>query len=174
MRRSRTILAIAGAVAVIAAGGISFAAFGSSDMGSHPAPTTSAAPAASGATLHTAQATVGGKSEQILVDATGLPLYTYEPDTATASKVSGQLAVLWPPLTGSNPTEMGAPGQLSSVKTDNGQQVTYNGHFLYTFVKDQPGMVTGQGVQNFYIATPDLAAGQSGDGDAPPPDTSGY
>jgi hypothetical protein len=32
-----------------------------------------------------------------------------------------------------------------------------NGHFLYTFVEDSPGQVTGQGVQNFSVATPGLA-----------------
>ncbi len=45
------------------------------------------------------------------------------------------------------------------MATTNGEQVAYNGHFLYTFVEDQPGKVTGQGVQNFYIATPNLGAG---------------
>ena len=39
------------------------------------------------------------------------------------------------------------------VDTSNGHQVTYNGHFLYTFVEDSPGHVTGQGVQNFFVAT---------------------
>jgi hypothetical protein len=41
----------------------------------------------------------------------------------------------------------------------NGQQVLYNGHFLYTFVDDTPGQVTGQGVQGFSVATPSLGAG---------------
>jgi Secreted repeat of unknown function len=39
--------------------------------------------------------------------------------------------------------------------------VAYNGHFLYTFVEDSPGHVTGQGVQNFFVATPSLTAGAS-------------
>ena len=39
----------------------------------------------------------------------------------------------------------------------NGQQVTYNGHPLYTFVDDHAGQVTGQGVQGFLVATPGLA-----------------
>jgi len=40
----------------------------------------------------------------------------------------------------------------------NGRQVTYNGHFLYTFVDDRSGAVTGQGVQSFFVATPGIVA----------------
>jgi hypothetical protein len=28
---------------------------------------------------------------------------------------------------------------------------------LYTFITDRPGQVTGQGVQNFFVATPGIA-----------------
>ena len=44
------------------------------------------------AAVRTAQAHVGGKTETILVNAQGLPLYFYQPDTATQSLVTGQLA----------------------------------------------------------------------------------
>ena len=40
------------------------------------------------------------------------------------------------------------------MKQADGRQVTYNGHFLYTFVDDSPGHVTGQGVSDFFVATP--------------------
>ena len=40
----------------------------------------------------------------------------------------------------------------------HGDQVAYNGHLLYTFADDQPGQVTGQGVQGFFVATPGLTA----------------
>jgi hypothetical protein len=36
--------------------------------------------------------------------------------------------------------------------------VTYKGHFLYTFIEDSAGHVTGQGVSNFSVATPRLKA----------------
>jgi predicted lipoprotein with Yx(FWY)xxD motif len=88
-----------------------------------------------------ATATVAGTSQQILVNRRGLPLYTYGPDTGTQSRVSGALAQLWPPLV-----------------SNNGQPVQYHRHFLYTFVNDRPGQVTGQGVQNFFVATPQLGA----------------
>jgi predicted lipoprotein with Yx(FWY)xxD motif len=100
---------------------------------------------------------VGGVVEIILVNNKGLPLYIYTPDTATSSMVTGELAALWPPLLASAPTGSGTSGALAVVHTGNGQQVTYNGHFLYTFAEDSPGQVTGQGVQNFRVATPGVA-----------------
>lgn len=113
------------------------------------------------ATVQTATATVAGKAEMILVDANGLPLYIYAPDTTAVSRVTGQLAVLWPPLVAAAPTVRGATGRISSVRTTNGEQVAYNGHFLYTFVEDAPSRATGQGVQNFFVATPGLTASAS-------------
>jgi hypothetical protein len=44
------------------------------------------------------------------------------------------------------------------VRDAHGNQVAYNGHLLYTFIYDTAGKVTGQGVQNFFVATPGLTA----------------
>ena len=94
---------------------------------------------AKSATLHTATATVGGKSESILVNVNGLPLYYFRADTAKKSLVGGELARLWPPLLSAKPTATGIQGALTALKEPNGQQVAFNGHFLYTFVGDAPG-----------------------------------
>jgi hypothetical protein len=51
----------------------------------------------------------------------------------------------------------GVGGKLTVVGDVNGNQVAYNGHLLYTFASDNPGQVTGQGVQDFFVATPGLA-----------------
>ena len=167
MRRSRiTVSAIV--IALAAGGGIAYAATSGGSGGSgygygSSAPAAAGAPQANTAgqpTVRVATATVQGKPEQILVDANGMPLYTYRQDTATTSRVTGQLAALWPPVVASMPTERGTSAPLSSHATGNGQQVTYQGHFLYTFVEDQPGRVTGQGVQDFFVATP--SCGQVG------------
>jgi predicted lipoprotein with Yx(FWY)xxD motif len=107
-------------------------------------------------TVHTAETTVNGKSETILVDTQGLPLYYYPADTAKKSLVNGELARLWPPLLSAKPTSSGTQGKLTALKVAAGHQVTYNGHFLYTFIEDSPGHVTGQGVSNFSVATPRL------------------
>jgi predicted lipoprotein with Yx(FWY)xxD motif len=106
-------------------------------------------------TLRTARSSVDGKSETILVNAKGLPLYYYQADTAKKSMVNGELLRLWPPLISASPTATGTQGKLAALR-GNDLQVTYNGHFLYTFVDDAPGRVTGQGVSNFFVATPGL------------------
>ena len=169
MKSTRTMIAIVGlSVAAVGGGAAIFATGGSNSAQSAasaaPASTPSAVATVTGAarkpstvaTLHTATVTVAGKAEAALVNGKGLPLYIYKPDTATVSKVTGELAALWPPLVANNPTASGAAGALSTVVTTNGRQVTYNGHFLYTFAEDSPGQVTGQGVQNFFVATPGI------------------
>jgi predicted lipoprotein with Yx(FWY)xxD motif len=110
------------------------------------------------ATLHTAVATVNGRTEAILANAKGLPLYYYQADTAKKSFVSGELARLWPPLLSTKPTSTGTQGKLTALKVASGHQVTYNGHFLYTFIDDSPGHVSGQGVSNFFVVTPHIKA----------------
>ena len=152
MRHPRIIIAGIGLAAVAAVGGVTAVAAGGSSASSTP----SARPAAAAATVRTAPANVAGTSETILVNGGGLPLYFYRPDTATRSLVTGGLAQLWPPLTSAAPTAAGANGKLSVLNDVNGHQVTYNGHPLYTFAGDHAGQVTGQGVQNFFVATPGL------------------
>jgi predicted lipoprotein with Yx(FWY)xxD motif len=166
MQRPKIIIASVAVAAIAAIGGTTAAlASGSSPSSAAPASSTparsapaSSAPASSAGTVRTAQATVDGKTETILVDAQGLPLYYYQPDTATQSSVTGQLAVAWPPLTSSAPTTAGVTGRLTAVADAHGSQVAYNGHLLYTFVSDSPGNVTGQGVQDFFVAIPGMAA----------------
>ena len=111
---------------------------------------------AAAAAVRTAQATVAGKTETILVNSQGLPLYYYVSDTSARSLVTGGLAALWPPLTLASPAATGLNGKLAVVSDAHGQQAAYNGHLLYTFVDDHAGQVTGQGVQGFFVATPGL------------------
>lgn len=162
MSRHRIALTIvSGAVALSAVGiggAVAYGAPGKSPA-PHTAPAQRSVQATSGstpATIHASKATVGGKTETILVDAQDFPLYYYELDTAKKSFVTGELAQLWPPLVSASPTETGAHGKLSVSIDTNGKQVAYNGHFLYTFADDSPGHVTGQGVQDFFVATPNL------------------
>jgi predicted lipoprotein with Yx(FWY)xxD motif len=152
MRHPRVIIAGLGLAAVIAAGGV-IAASGGSPAGSTP----SASPGAAAATVRAAAAAVAGKTETVLVNAQGLPLYFYRPDTAAKSFVTGGLARLWPPLTSAAPSGTGVSGKLTVLNDANGHQVAYNGHFLYTFTSDHAGQVSGQGFQDFFVATPGLA-----------------
>jgi predicted lipoprotein with Yx(FWY)xxD motif len=152
MRHPKLIIAGVGLAAVAAVGGVTAAAATGGSYAGYSATGHSAA----AATVRTASATVAGKTETILVNTGGLPLYYYQPDTAAKSLVTGGLAALWPPLTSAAPTAAGASGKLTAVNDAHGHQVAYNGHLLYTFVSDHPGQVTGQGVQNFFVATPGL------------------
>jgi predicted lipoprotein with Yx(FWY)xxD motif len=154
VRHPRIIIAsISLAAAAAIGGGITAAAATGSHASSRPAASQQAA-----ATVRTAQASVAGKTETILVTGQGLPLYYYLNDTAATSLVTGGLAALWPPLTAASPAAAGLAGTLAAVRDAHGAQVAYNGHLLYTFADDRAGQVTGQGVQGFFVATPGLAA----------------
>ena len=154
MRHPKLIIAGIGLAAVAAGGATAAAAAAGGPAASHATTGHSAA----AATVRTTQAAVAGKTETILVNSGGLPLYFYRPDTAAKSLVTGGVAALWPPLTSAAPTAAGAPGTLTVVNDAHGHQVAYNGHLLYTFVSDHAGQVTGQGVQNFFVATPGLTS----------------
>ena len=151
MRHPKLIIAGMGLAALTAALGATAAAAGGPSA-DYPAAGHSAAPT----TVRTAPAAVAGKTETILVNSGGLPLYFYRPDTAAKSLVTGGVAALWPALTSAAPTAAGATGKLTVVNDAHGHQVAYNGHLLYTFASDRAGQVTGQGVQNFFVATPGL------------------
>ena len=68
-------------------------------------------------------------------------------------QVAAQLLVLARPQGG---LELVFGGAGRGVHDAHGHQVAYNGHLLYTFASDRAGQVTGQGVQNFFVATPGL------------------
>ena len=157
MRKPKIIIASVGVV-LAAAGGVT--AVVATNSAASSAPPAAAAPSIglrTAATVRIAHAFVGGRTEAILANAGGLPLYFYRPDTANKSLVSGGLATLWPPLTSAAPTAAGLSGKLTVVNDAHGGQVAYNGHLLYTFTADRPGQVTGQGFQDFFVATPGIA-----------------
>jgi predicted lipoprotein with Yx(FWY)xxD motif len=156
MKRSRIGLVALAVALAGAGGGVAFAETSSSTPTAAAAPTATAGPGAV-QTIQVITTRVGGQTERVLANAQRLPLYTYNLDTPTHSQVSGSLAELWPPLISLSPTEKGASGKLTVLSDSNGHQVEYNGHFLYTFLDDTPGQVTGQGVQGFSVATPSLA-----------------
>src|SRR6202050_4474484 len=143
MRHPRIIIAsLSLAAAAALGGGITAAA----------ATTSHASSQAAAATVHTVQASVGGKTETILVNSQGLPLYYYLPDTATKSNVTGALASLWPPLTSGSPAAPGLTGKFPAVPDPHGDQAAYNGPRLHPFADDHAGQVTGQGVEDFFVA----------------------
>jgi predicted lipoprotein with Yx(FWY)xxD motif len=128
------------------------------------APSSGGTPSpASAALIHTASMKVGDKTETVLKTAKDLTLYYFTPDTATTVACTGGCASNWPPLlaTSGAPTSSQAlSGKLTVLNGDNGSQVLYNGHPLYTYTKDaDAGDAYGQGIGGkWFVATPDLAA----------------
>ena len=98
-------------------------------------------PAATSTGLKTT--TIGGTT--VLTNAKGFTLYSFAPDTPATSKCYGSCAVYWPPVTGTTAAGQGLPGRVGTIKrTDGSEQLTYNGHPLYTYIGDSaPGQARG-------------------------------
>jgi predicted lipoprotein with Yx(FWY)xxD motif len=102
---------------------------------------SSPAPAVTGTGLKTT--TIGGTT--VLTNAKGFTLYSFAPDTPATSKCYGSCAVYWPPVTGAATAGSALPGRVGTLnRTDGSEQLTYNGHPLYTYVGDSaPGQARG-------------------------------
>jgi predicted lipoprotein with Yx(FWY)xxD motif len=118
-------------------------------------------------TTHATSATVSLANTglgSILVDSTGRTLYLFEADSGTKSACSGGCAAAWPPLLAHGKPTVGSSlnaSLIGTAKRSNGtEQVTYNGHPLYLFVKDTAaGQTTGQGLTAFGAPWYVLSAG---------------
>jgi len=135
--------AVAAAAAVLAACGSS----GTSSTSGSGSTSTSSPVAATAGSLKTA--TIGGVT--VLTDARGFAVYSFAPDTMTTSDCNGACAAAWPPVKGPVTAAAGLTGKLGTIKRSDGSaQATFDGHPLYTFVKDTgPGTDTGNGVNAF-------------------------
>jgi len=89
----------------------------------------------------------------ILVDSNGMTLYLFLKDNGTTTACTGSCVQNWPALISSSPSA-GSGADASLLGTAPGtNQVTYNGHLLYTFAKDaNPGDVNGEGLLNAWYA----------------------
>lgn len=110
--------------------------------------------------------------EKALTTTGGLPLYDFDPDTDPTKPVCTRTLMVasnmactavWLPLVGSDGTSLTVDGvscKLTVTQNENGQQVTCNGHLLYTYAKDQVLIATGNngGGGKWHVATPDLLA----------------
>jgi predicted lipoprotein with Yx(FWY)xxD motif len=118
--------------------------------------TPSAASPSGGSSAHVAAAAVGLKTAKIggatvLTNVKGFAVYSFAPDTMTKSDCTGACAAAWPPVKGPATAGVGLTGKLGTIKRPDGStQATYNGHPLYTFIKDTgPGTDTGNDVNAF-------------------------
>ena len=121
-------IAVAG-VAAVAIGAAACSSSSSSTGAGSGTPSSASGAAGSGAGLKTA--TINGVS--VVTNAQGFTLYSFAPDTATASKCTGACAQIWPPVTGPAAAGQGVTGTLGTItRSDGSKQITYNGHPLYT------------------------------------------
>ena len=129
------------------------------------ASTPTSAASTTGTVIHTASATVNGKTVTLLTNAQGMTLYYFQPDTATTSACTGGCASIWPPYISSATPAKGTLSGILALQTNaNGSQVTYNGHPLYNYSGDTgPGQTNGEGISNkWFVATNDLTALKGG------------
>ncbi len=122
------------------------------------APPSEAAPseappsqAAADATIALATNTLG----EIIVDAEGMTLYAFTPDTAGESTCYDACATAWPPLVVTDAAAISAGAGLDATKLttvdrkDGTKQVKYGDWPLYYFANDAAaGDTNGQGLNN--------------------------
>jgi len=110
-----------------------------------------AGPAVAAAPAHPVKTAKG----QVLADARGMTLYTFDKDKPGQSNCNGKCAEKWPALK----VEAGAEpaGDWSVVSRSDGSKMwAYRGKPLYTWAKDKkPGQTTGDGVGKlWHVARP--------------------
>jgi predicted lipoprotein with Yx(FWY)xxD motif len=111
--------------------------------------TRQTAHAAAGATLSVHSSPYG----KILVNSKGLTLYLFAKDKKDKSTCNSSCLAVWPfVIVKGKPTA--GPGVnrklLGTIKVKGGNEVTYNGWPLYTYVVDtKPGVITGEGSKSF-------------------------
>ncbi len=138
--KKHSILLVAAAVGMLALAG---SAFGQS---AH----------SSAATVVTTKQTPFGA---ILVTSSGRTLYLDSADKPGHPSCTGGCLSIWPALKATGaPKASGAAKSslLGTTKIAGGiKQVTYNGHQLYTFASDtKSGQTGGEGVNGFYVVSP--------------------
>ena len=86
----------------------------------------------------------------VLTDAKGMTLYTYDKDTAGVSNCYDKCATAWPPAFADAAAK--ADGDFSLVKRTDGKMMwAYKGMPLYLWIKDtKPGDTTGDMVGNVW------------------------
>ena len=152
MTRRTSVAVLAGAAALV----LTLAIAGCGGSNNTATPTTANG---SAATIGVANDNLG----DVLVNSQGRTLYLFQKDSGTKSACTGACAAAWPPLRANGKPTVGNGADASLVGTtrrsDGKPEVTYNGHPLYLFVKDQTaGDTNGEGVNafggNWYAVSP--------------------
>ena len=100
--------------------------------------------------------TASSAKGEILTDAKGMSLYTFDKDADGKSACNGPCATNWPVLK-AEASDAAADGYTIITRDDGSKQWAYKGKPLYTFAKDQKaGDVSGDGFFNgaWHLAKP--------------------
>jgi predicted lipoprotein with Yx(FWY)xxD motif len=149
------IVAVAGvAVVALAVAGCGGGTSDSNQAGAYGGSSSKTSSSSAGASGGASVALANSKLGKILVDGKGQTLYLFEADKGKASTCDGGCASAWPPLaTAGKPmagTGVSASKLGTTKRSDGTNEVTYNGHPLYTYAGDGvPGQTTGQGLDDF-------------------------
>lgn len=141
MKRKRTYMLLAGAVAGVLGGAVATGASAGAPRGS----------AGAAATVQLRHTRLGA----ILTSASGLTLYEFTRDHGSEDscvKIK-ECATFWPPLKVGGKPRAGAGVKASLLSTvglpGGGRQVTYDGHPLYTYIDDTSGSTGYVGAKAF-------------------------
>jgi len=97
---------------------------------------------------------VKSSAGNVLADAKGMTLYTFDKDAKNKSNCSGGCASSWPPAKAT--ADAATHGAFATIKrADGSYQYTLDGKPLYTWAGDsKPGDVTGNGVGGVWHIVP--------------------
>jgi predicted lipoprotein with Yx(FWY)xxD motif len=116
----------------------------------------------------------------VLVDSEGMTVYEFTVDEGSTSNCYGGCEAAWPPVMATGKPTAGEGAMASALGTtkrkDGTEQVTYNGHPLYTYASDEaPGEANGQEVEGTWFALDEAGAQVMGQatGEAEPEEESG-
>jgi predicted lipoprotein with Yx(FWY)xxD motif len=144
--------AVGAALAAIAGGATGLGATG---LAAASADAATAHPASAAVLkLASVKVSVGStkKSYKVLVNAKGKPVYLLTGDSATHPKCKGTCLTYWPAVTTTQkkPTlGAGIKGKVAVWHHNHINQVTLNGHPLYTYAADSAGSASGEGLKSF-------------------------
>jgi predicted lipoprotein with Yx(FWY)xxD motif len=141
----------------IAAAALAAIGGGTATAAAQSASAATARPAASAAVLKVASVKVAigttNKAHPLIVDSKGLPVYLLTGDSSSHPLcASSNCLTYWPAVTttSSKPSlGAGIKGKIGVWKHDKIDQVTLNGHPLYTYAQDSKGAALGEGLKSF-------------------------
>jgi len=145
--RSRSIT-VAATLAAIAGGAAATAAQSAGAATAHPA-------SAAALKVESVQVTTGtsNASHKVLVTSAGMPVYILTGDSKSHPKcTASQCLSAWPAVTSKTMKPAlgkGVKGKVAVWHHNKMNQLTLNGHPLYTYAADSAGSASGQGLKSF-------------------------